>query len=46
MLRTCLDNNLGRTVVIKTMHAHLAQSDYAPVSVFARGASDRPADAS
>ncbi len=29
VLRTCLDNNLGRTVVMKTLHSHLARSEYA-----------------
>jgi len=29
VLRTCLDNNLGRTVVMKTLHSHLANSEYA-----------------
>jgi serine/threonine protein kinase len=29
ILRTCLDNNLGRTVVMKTLHSHLAKSEYA-----------------
>ena len=27
-LRTCYDNNLGRTVVMKTLHAHIAQDVY------------------
>jgi len=27
-LRSCLDNNLGRTVVIKTIHPHLASNEY------------------
>ena len=29
VLRTCLDNNLGRTVVMKTLHSHLANREYA-----------------
>lgn len=29
ILRTCLDHNLGRTIVMKTLHSHLAKSDYA-----------------
>lgn len=29
ILRTCLDNNLGRTVVMKTLHSHLADREYA-----------------
>lgn len=29
ILRTCLDNNLGRTVVMKTLHSHLADHEYA-----------------
>lgn len=28
ILRTCLDNNLGRTVVMKTLHSHLADREY------------------
>ena len=28
-LRTCLDNNLGRRVVMKTIHSHLADRQYA-----------------
>lgn len=28
ILQTCRDSNLGRTVVMKTLHPHLAQSDY------------------
>lgn len=28
LLRSCLDGNLGRTVVMKTLHPHLAQNDY------------------
>ncbi|HYO26286.1 MAG TPA: serine/threonine-protein kinase [Lacipirellulaceae bacterium] len=28
VLRTCRDKNLGRTVVMKTLHPHLAQNDY------------------
>ena len=28
VLRTCRDNNLGRTVVMKTLHPHLADNDY------------------
>lgn len=28
-LRTCLDKNLGRVVVMKTLHAHLADREYA-----------------
>jgi serine/threonine protein kinase len=28
ILQTCLDSNLGRTVVMKTLHPHLAQSEY------------------
>jgi serine/threonine protein kinase len=28
VLRTCLDNNLGRTVVMKTLHSHLADREY------------------
>ena len=27
VLQTCRDKNLGRTVVIKTLHAHLAQHE-------------------
>jgi len=27
-LRTCLDNNLGRRVVMKTLHPHLANNEY------------------
>jgi serine/threonine-protein kinase len=28
ILQTCRDSNLGRTVVMKTLHPHLAQSEY------------------
>ena len=28
ILRTCLDNNLGRRVVMKTLHSHLADREY------------------
>lgn len=28
VLQTCRDNNLGRTVVMKTLHPHLAQNEY------------------
>ncbi len=28
ILRTCKDHNLGRTVVMKTLHPHLAEHDY------------------
>jgi serine/threonine protein kinase len=28
LLRTCRDKNLGRTVVMKTLHAHLANDEY------------------
>ncbi len=28
ILRTCRDNNLGRTVVMKTLHSHLADHEY------------------
>ena len=28
LLRTCRDGNLGRTVVMKTLHPHLAQNEY------------------
>jgi serine/threonine-protein kinase len=28
VLQTCRDSNLGRTVVMKTLHPHLAQSEY------------------
>ncbi|RIK73337.1 MAG: serine/threonine protein kinase [Planctomycetota bacterium] len=28
ILRTCRDRNLGRTVVMKTLHPHLANNDY------------------
>jgi serine/threonine protein kinase len=28
ILRTCRDKNLGRTVVMKTLHPHLAKDDY------------------
>ena len=28
VLRTCLDNNLGRRVVMKTLHSHLADREY------------------
>jgi serine/threonine protein kinase len=28
LLRTCRDKNLGRTVVMKTLHPHLANDDY------------------
>lgn len=28
LLRTCRDNNLGRIVVMKTLHPHLVQSEY------------------
>lgn len=28
ILQTCKDNNLGRTVVMKTLHPHLASHDY------------------
>jgi serine/threonine-protein kinase len=28
MLRTCRDKNLGRTVVMKTLHPHLANNEY------------------
>ncbi len=29
ILRACLDNNLGRKVVMKTLHSHLADREYA-----------------
>lgn len=28
LLRSCLDGNLGRTIVMKTLHPHLAQNEY------------------
>ena len=28
VLQTCRDDNLGRTVVMKTLHSHLAQNEY------------------